>query len=263
MTVSAWGSGLSQLAAFSALPEEAIADAALKGAVWCKRKKMHKLRRVRNLEEPLSIGDELYLNYNTQVLAQKPLVPLLVADEVNYSIWNKPAGMLSQGSKWSDHCTITQTVNRLHGKPTFLVHRLDRAAAGLIVVAHTKNALKKLIERFANREVTKHYHVQVHGHVGGTMPIRVDTDVQNKNAITDILQATVDKESNRSSCLVSIETGRKHQIRDHMSSIGHPVVGDRLFDPERNHEEDLKLTACMLAFECPFTRVKKQYELPR
>lgn len=261
MTISAWGNGLSQLADFSALSEEVVADAALKGAVWCKRIKLHKLRRVRNLEEPLSIGDELYLNYNADVLAQIPLVPVLVADEVNYSIWNKPAGMLCQGSKWSDHCTITETVSSLHGKSTFLIHRLDRAAAGLIVVAHTKNAVKKLTDLFAQRKVTKHYRVQVHGHLDDAMPVRLDAQVQNKAAITDILEATFDQGSNTSALLVNIETGRKHQIRDHLCSKGYPVVGDRLFDPDRKHEQDLKLTACMLAFECPFTGAKKQFEI--
>jgi len=261
MTISAWGSGLTQLAEFSALSEEEVADAARKGGVWCKRIKLHKLRRVRNLEEPLSIGDELYLNYNASVLAQTPLVPVIVADEVNYSIWNKPAGMLSQGSKWSDHCTITETVSGVHGKPTFLVHRLDRAAAGLIVVAHTKNALKKLTELFAERKVTKHYRVQVHGIFDSPVPMRLDADVQSKAAITDIMEATSDKKSNTSSLLVSIETGRKHQIRDHLSAKGFPVVGDRLFDPDRKHEQDLSLTACLLAFECPFTGVKKQFEI--
>lgn len=261
MTISAWGSGLTQLAEFSALPEDAVADAARKGGVWCKRVKLHKLRRVRNLEEPLSIGDELYLNYNASVLEQNPLVPVLVADEVNYSIWNKPAGMLSQGTKWSDHCTITETVSGVHGKPAFLVHRLDKAAAGLIVVAHTKNAVKKLTELFEARKVTKHYRVQVHGKFDGPVPMRLDTDVQGKTAISDVLDATFDKKLNTSSLLVSIETGRKHQIRDHLSAKGFPVVGDRLFDPERKHEQDLNLTACLLAFECPFTSVKKRFEI--
>lgn len=261
MTISAWGSGLTQLAEFSALSEEEVADAARKGGVWCKRIKLHKLRRVRNLEEPLSIGDELYLNYNARVLAQTPLVPVLVADEVNYSIWNKPAGMLSQGSKWSDHCTITETASGVHGKPTFLVHRLDRAAAGLIVVAHTKNAIKKLTELFEERKVTKHYRVQVHGKFDNQVPMRLDAEVQRKVAITDIMEATFDKKSNTSTLLVSIETGRKHQIRDHLSAKEFPVVGDRLFDPDREHEQDLSLTACLLAFECPFTGVKKQFEI--
>lgn len=260
-TLSAWGSGLTQLAGSCGLPEEVLSDAAQKGAVWCKPVKAHRLRRVRDLEEPASLGDVLYLNYNASVLAQTPLTPTLIADEVNYSIWSKPSGMLSQGSKWSDHCTITQTVSKLHGKPTYLVHRLDKAAAGLIVVAHTKNALKKLTDLFAERKVEKHYQAQVHGHLNDPLPMRLDAEVQNKSAVTDVLEASYDKKLDTTSLLVSIETGRKHQIRDHLSSKGFPVVGDRLFDADRKHEQDLCLTASKLAFECPFTHVKKSFDI--
>lgn len=261
LTLSAWGSGLSQLASGSGLSEQVLKDAARKGAVWCKRVQAHKLRRVRDLEAPASLGDVLYLNYNAKVLAQLPLKPLLVADEINYSIWNKPAGMLSQGSKWSDHCTITETVSKLHGKPTFLVHRLDKAAAGLIVVAHTRNALKKLTDLFAQRKVKKHYQVQVHGQLNEPLPFRLDADVQNKSALTEVLEASYNKPTNMTSLLVSIDTGRKHQIRDHLSAKGFPVVGDRLFDVDRNHEHDLCLLASRLEFDCPFTHVKKRFEI--
>lgn len=261
LTLSAWGSALAQLAASSGLAEDVLADAAQKGAVWCKRVKAHKLRRLRDLEAPASLGDVLYLNYNASVLAQVALDPTLIADDVNYSIWNKPPGMLSQGSKWSDHCTITESVKRVHEKPTYLVHRLDKAAGGLIVVAHTKNALKKLTELFAQRLVEKHYQVEVHGEVKDKLPLRIDAEVQSKKAITDVLEATYQKDLNTSSLLVSIDTGRKHQIRDHLHSKGFPVVGDRLFDADRKHEKDLCLTACRLAFECPFTQVKKVFEI--
>ena len=263
MTLSAWGSGLSQLAAFSGLTEHEIADAAKKGAVWCKPAKSHKLRRVRELQGSMSIGDELYLNYNEAVLGQVPQTPALIADEVNYSVWNKPAGMLSQGSKWSDHCTITETVKHLHQKPTFLVHRLDKAAAGLILVAHTNNAVKKLTELFSKRQVVKHYRVQVHGHFNKPLPSRLDANVQEKSALTEVLEADYDQATDMSSLLVSIETGRKHQIRDHLSGGGYPVVGDRLFDPGRHHEHDLSLVACKLAFQCPFTGADKLFDIKK
>lgn len=262
MSVSAWGTGLSQLLERSQLTETDLEDAALKGALWLKPVSAHKLKRLRDLSLQLSVGDELHLNYNACVLSQTPLIPTLIADEVNYSIWNKPKGMLSQGSKWSDHCTITQTVASIHNKPTFLVHRLDKAASGLMVVAHTKNAVKKLTDMFAKREVEKHYKVCVHGELSGIIPMRIDKEVQGKAAVSHVVTASYDKTSDTSALLVNIETGRKHQIRDHLHSIGNPVVGDRLFDPDREHDQDLSLLASSLVFDCPFTNKRKSFNAP-
>ncbi|MBX2837068.1 MAG: RNA pseudouridine synthase [Gammaproteobacteria bacterium] len=260
-TVSAWGSALSQLASASDLTEEQVAEVAAKGGVWRKKRNAHKIRRVRDLSEGSTVSDQLYLNYDPNILAQIPLVPTLVSDQLNYSIWNKPSGMLSQGSKWGDHCTITETVHRQHGKPTFLVHRLDKAASGLIVLAHTKNALKKLTELFSARLVEKHYKLLVHGEFNNTVPHKLNMPVEGKEAITDILEVQYNAATNTSTLLVSISTGRKHQIRNHLHAIGLPVVGDRLFDPDREHSQDLQLKACVLGFDCPFTNEKRLFRL--
>ena len=260
-TLSAWGSALSQLALASDLTEEQVAEVAHKGGVWRKKHNAHKMRRVRDPSAGSTVSDRFYLNYDRKILAQIPLVPTLVSDQLNYSVWNKPSGMLSQGSKWSDHCTITETVRNQHGKPTFLVHRLDKAASGLMVVAHTKNALKKLAELFNARLVEKHYTLLVNGEFNSTVPHRLDMPVEGKEAITDVLEVQYNAAKDTSTLLVSIGTGRKHQIRDHLHAIGLPVVGDRLFDPGREHSQDLQLKACALGFECPFTNEKRLFRL--
>ncbi len=260
-TVSAWGSAVSQLASASNLSEEQINDAVRKGGVWRKKHNAHKIRRVRDLSEGLTVADQLFLNYDPKILAQTPLIPILVSDQLNYSIWNKPSGMLSQGSRWSDHCTITEVVQRLHGKPTYLVHRLDKAASGLMVVAHTKNALKKLAEMFSAREVEKQYSVVVHGELTNSLPYSLNMPVENKEALTDILEAKYNEAANTSTLLVRISTGRKHQIRSHLHAIGFPVVGDRLFDPGREHTQDLQLISCVLGFDCPFTKQRKIFRI--
>lgn len=261
VTVTAWGSALSQLQAATDLAEHQLLDAAQKGAVWRKKHKGHKLQRIRDINAQTALSDQVFLNYDAEVLRTVALKPSLVSDEVNYSVWDKPSGMLSQGSKWSDHCTITQTVQQLHAKPTYLVHRLDKAANGLIVVAHTKNALKKLAALFADRQVEKHYRVLVHGEFNDQLPCLLNNDIDGKSASTSVLTATYNEIDNTSLLLVSISTGRKHQIRSHLSTHGFPVVGDRLFDGDRAHTQDLQLSACRLAFECPFTHKQKQFEI--
>lgn len=261
LIVSAWQDALSQLVKLSELSEAQVIDAAAKGGLWRKKVGMHKLRRLRDLNSDISLGDELYLNFDAQVLSQQALTPVLVSDEKNYSVWNKPAGMLSQGSKWSDHCTITETVKQIHDKPTHLVHRLDKAASGLIVLGHTKNAVQKLSTLFAERQIEKHYTVRVHGKFAQAIPARLEALVDEKPAVTEVLNSDYNEQDNTSELLVSILTGRKHQIRSHLHGIDLPVVGDRLFDKEREHSCDLALTASRLAFVCPFTGNKKEFTL--
>lgn len=269
---------LAQVADACELPRDTLTDAAEKGAVWLQQSmgksgegKYRNPVRQRNFDQGISSGDLVLVNYNPQVLAAKPVAPTLVSDQVNYSIWYKPSGVLSQGSKWGDHTTITYQVEKIHGKRALLVHRLDRAASGLMVIAHTKNAVTALADLFAKRTVDKTYRAIVHGEYKEIVPQLVELPVEDKPAHTEIISAEVNssaKADNKkealplSTLLVKIQTGRKHQIRSHLSSIGYPVAGDRLFDPKRQHDRDLQLTCVELKFECPFTKKQQSFKLP-
>ncbi len=270
-------SALAQVADACDLSRAQISDAAEKGAVWWQKSlpnsKHRNPVRIRNIEENVAAKDLVLVNYNRNVLASTAVAPELISDQVNYSIWHKPAGVLSQGSKWSDHCSITCLVEKMHGKRALLVHRLDRAASGLIVIAHTKNAVTALAGLFEKRQVEKTYRAVVHGHYKELLPQLIEIPVDDKPAHTEIIAAdvlsvephikTLDNELKPQTVLtIKIATGRKHQIRSHMSSVGYPVVGDRLFDPQRKHEQDLQLAAVALTFICPFTAEKKSFTLP-
>ncbi len=246
---------LAQVAGACDLPRDDLLDAASKGAVWLQKsvgKRYRKPVRIRNFNQ-VAENDKVLVNYAPEVLATVPAVPTLVADEKNYSVWDKPGGLLSQGSKWSDHCTITSQVEKIHNKKALLVHRLDRAARGLIVVAHTKNAVVALADLFAKRKVGKTYRAVVKGVYQEKLPVVIDSPVDGKQAHTEILQAQPIAETHRTELTIRIKTGRKHQIRSHLALLGYPVVGDRLFDPGESHNEDLQLVASELQFQCPFT----------
>lgn len=252
---------LAQVAGACELPRDTLLDAAAKGAVWVQRNKNKRLQkpvRIRSFDQIVN-GDRVLVNYAPQVLAQQPPLPTLVADEKNYSVWDKPAGLLSQGSKWSDHCTITSTVQQIHNKRALLVHRLDRAASGLIVVAHTKNAVNALAALFAARNVEKTYRAVVQGLYKSELPKVIDLPIDSKAAHTEIVAASPIPKTQRTELTIKIQTGRKHQIRSHLAQVGYPVVGDRLFDSQRDHHDDLQLLAAELRFECPFTQKPCHY----
>ncbi len=149
-----------------------------------------------------------------------------------------------------------------------IVHRLDRDTSGLLVVARTGVAYERLIEMMKAREVSRRYLSLVHGRFTntiGTIDAPIGRDPQNPTrmhlsrsgrparthyrrlARWDAREATL--------LSVTLETGRTHQIRVHMRSIGHPIVGDRLYgklgvtgDPGRPW-----LHARQLGFEHPMT----------
>ncbi|MGB1262375.1 MAG: RluA family pseudouridine synthase [Cognaticolwellia sp.] len=242
-----------------------------KGALWHSRGKA--TQRCRRIKKTLNIGDKLHFYYDEKVLIQAPTPAILIQDNGDYSVWYKPYGMLSQGSKWSDHCTITRWAQK-HLSPeraVFLVHRLDRAATGLILVAHSKNAARALSQLFEQHQLEKTYQIIVHGEQQTRpQPETVELAIDGKPARSHFTHLAYDEERKLSLLQVKIESGRKHQIRIHAASIGLPVVGDRLhgngeYDNQAldDHQQvDLQLCAVQLEFVCPLTQIKQRFSLP-
>ena len=234
-----------------------------KGAVWVTRGT--NTQRLRRAKRKLRVGDEIHFYCDSAVLEEQVPEPELVADKGDYSVWNKPFGLRSQGSKWGDHCTVVRWAEQ-HLKPersAFTVHRLDRAANGLIIVAHTKTMAAKLSALFRNREVVKNYRAFINGDFSSQPnPLRVVQPIDGKEAISEFsFRESVDNGA-RSLLDVSIETGRKHQIRRHLAGLGYAVVGDRLYGTGAADDVDLQLTACRLAFDCPLNGGPVEYSLP-
>ena len=146
-----------------------------KGAVWITDKTgTHRLRRA---SRKPSIGDELHLYFNRKILNTTIDEPVLLHDAKQYSLWIKPAGVLSQGSKWGDHCTIARWIelNDKNQRPAFIVHRLDRAACGLMLIAHGKKIASEFSAMFAKRQISKNYFAYVEGdHSSREIPLTIE-----------------------------------------------------------------------------------------
>ncbi|MEW6999381.1 pseudouridine synthase family protein [Colwelliaceae bacterium BS250] len=263
------------LAAASQLSGQEVKQAMQKGCVWHSRNKH--TQRLRRAKKSLQLGDEVHMYYNPMVLAQQVDDALLISDEGDYSIWYKPFGMLCLGSKWSDHTTINRFVEThlTPQRPAFIVHRLDKATTGLLVIAHSKSAARSLSHAFESRKTVKHYQAIVHGDFNSQSEnqtntasdtisdtLTINTDIDGKSAITHATCIAYNSDTNRSLLNIKIDTGRKHQIRIHLSSIGFPIVGDRLYgnDEEYNNASDadafteradLQLCSVYLKIPCP------------
>ncbi|NQY64952.1 MAG: RluA family pseudouridine synthase [Alteromonadaceae bacterium] len=243
-----------------------LKKAIAKGALWLTRN--GKTQRTRRLKNTLKTQDILHFYYDEQILNQTTEPAQLIADLKDYSVWFKPYGMLSQGSKWSDHCTISRyaQTNLTPERPVFIVHRLDRAATGLILVAHSKKAARALSTMFEHHQLEKYYHIIVHGNHGDhPQPEVITQDIDGKTACSAFTLVEYNEEHNLSLIKVKIESGRKHQIRKHAASINLPIVGDRLHgrkDIIYPENLNLQLSAVSLKFTCPLYGQAQSFQLP-
>lgn len=166
-----------------------------------------------------------------------------------------------------------------------IVHRLDKDTTGLMVIAKNIESATNLIEQFKAHSIKKEYTALCYAFfntLSGTIDaplgrsksnrkkFSVQKDGSGKNAIShyEVEDQFLYGKNNKNAIAllkVTIETGRTHQIRVHMSSIGHPVVNDTVYGKNRwkeGEELGLMLEATSLAFDHPRTSKRLEFNLP-
>jgi 23S rRNA pseudouridine1911/1915/1917 synthase len=145
-----------------------------------------------------------------------------------------------------------------------IVHRLDKDASGVMVVAKNSVAQASLINQFKARSVAKTYLVLVKGHLvpgEGVIEAPIGRDPRNRKRMAVVAEG---KEARTQYYVIKYvgdytlvgvrpETGRTHQIRVHLSAIGYPVVGDPVYGVKSPHLSRPFLHACCLGFKLPST----------
>ncbi len=247
------------LADASGLSRARLKDAMNKGAVWRKGQRGGR-KRLRRATTALQRGDVLSLYYDAGLLEREAPVPACVLDQRRYSIWDKPAGMMSQGNEYGDHCSLQRYVERHFTPPreVFLVHRLDREASGLVLLAHDKKAAALFSELFRSKQVYKRYRVEVIGDLADPGEGVIDSPLDGKPARSRYRCLAYDPIQGVSQLDVEIETGRLHQVRRHLDAIGHPVMGDPRYGTGNKNRSGLCLRAVELRFPCPVTRKERR-----
>src|SRR5690348_3581043 len=228
---------------------------------------------------------------DTELQAEALPLPIVYQD-ADLVVVDKPAGMVVHPAAGHDGGTLVNAllhhVDDLSGiggeRRPGIVHRLDRGTSGLMVVAKNDAAHAELARQFHDREVEKEYIALVWGQVmaGRRIDAPIGRDPVNRKkmsakarrsreAVTRIVKA---EHFGRTLTLahVAIHTGRTHQIRVHLSAIGHPIVGDPLYGGVHRHVPgDLRavkqldrpfLHAARLAFKHPEDGRRMEFESP-
>lgn len=194
---------------------------------------------------------------------------LLYKDE-HLLVLNKPAGLLSVPGRGVDKLDSLITRAQREYRDALIVHRLDMATSGILVLARDADTHRQLSIQFQQRQVSKEYVAVVYGAVTeavGMVDLPLITDWPNRPMqMVDFLHGKpsqtgyrildTDHSSKRSRLSLTPITGRTHQLRVHCQSLGHPIVGDRLYAPVdlAEHEERLLLHAERLGFTHPHSR---------
>jgi len=214
-------------------------------------------------------------------------IPLeILHEDADLIVVNKPAGMAVHPAPGSPDTTLVNaliahcgaTLSGIGGvmRPG-IVHRLDRQTSGVILVARTDAAHRDLAAQFASRQVEKEYLAVVRGAVKREHD-RVDAPIERdpvhrirmtartgrgRKALTEYWVTARSTAANFTELRVRIHTGRTHQIRVHMASIGHPVAGDSTYGapPEANLGRFF-LHARRIAFRSPASGEPVEVESP-
>ena len=190
---------------------------------------------------------------------------------------NKPAGLLSvPGNRPEKQDCMVSRCQAEFGD-IHIAHRLDMSTSGIIAFARSKDTVRAMNQLFAEREVSKAYIAVVDGIVAQdsgeiNLPLMVDwpnrprqkVDDQGKPSCTMYQALERNQADNTTRVQLTPITGRSHQLRVHMMSIGHAILGDEFYAPDAAfHKADrLLLHAAELAFIHPITGQPVQIHCP-
>jgi tRNA pseudouridine32 synthase/23S rRNA pseudouridine746 synthase len=216
-------------------------------------------------------------NASTVYLPPKHTGLAILFQDEHLLVVNKPAGLLSVPGKGADKqdCMVSRCA--LEFGDIHIAHRLDMSTSGIITFARNKDAVRAMNKLFASREVSKTYIAVVDGIMENdsgeiNAPLMVDwpnrprqkVDAEGKPSCTMYQVVSRDNTTQTTRVQLTPITGRSHQLRVHLMSIGHAILGDEFYAPDAAfHKADrLLLHAAKLAFIHPITQEPLHIDCP-
>ena len=227
--------------------------------------------------------DPVFLNASLDLMPENIAIDVVWEDE-NMAVINKPSGLLTHPTINEMSGTLVNALLNKYGRAGLsdingelrpgIVHRLDRNTSGLIMIAKNNKTHEFLVEEMKNKRFCKKYLAIVKGILDKDefaidLPLGRHLTQPHKQAVRDdgkeslTLVKVLERLNGATLVELTLITGRTHQIRVHMASIGHPVYNDTLygFGKMKINTEEQVLQAYKLEFIRPFTQERILLEI--
>lgn len=228
-------------------------------------------------DEPTStakiiIGEEkiTLIDHGEKSTQKQLILKLSVLYEDDYlAVIEKPAGILVSGNKFKTiDNALQQNLQRsiqsdaVRPRP---VHRLDYPTTGLLLIGKTSSSIQALNQLFENKKIEKIYHAITIGKLEPEGRIQFEVDEKQSESIYKVIATVSSKRFSKLNLVkLSPKTGRRHQLRKHLSAIGNPILGDQEYGKEELilKGNGLYLHASRLDFIHPFTKEHLEINSP-
>ncbi len=161
----------------------------------------------------------------------------VVYEDDHLAVINKPAGILVSGNTFKTiDSALLQNLNinknDLDAKPS-PIHRLDYPTTGVLLVGKTKTSILKLNKLFSDKEIKKKYYAVTIGKMEATGVINISIDDKDSESYYKVIKIVTSKRFKYLNLVeLTPKTGRRHQLRKHLSTIGNPILGDKKYGKE-------------------------------
>lgn len=234
---------------------------------------------LRRLDTMLKAGSKVEISKKTLPHFKMPKGVRIIYEDKHIIIINKDSGLLTMASNKETNKTayayLSAYLKFYHpDDKIFIVHRIDRDTSGLLIFAKDQETQEALQSDWAETVSSRKYIAVVEGYPQNeegtihtwlkehpkSLKVRVSKDGDGQEAITHY--KVLQKKHGYALVELELETGRKNQIRTHLSHIGHPIAGDVKYNAQSNPANRLCLHAQTLVFEHPFTGETMSFESP-
>ncbi|MFT6921734.1 MAG: 23S rRNA pseudouridine1911/1915/1917 synthase [Crocinitomicaceae bacterium] len=210
-----------------------------------------------------------YVDPQNRIPKEFPLEVVIVFEDDYLLVVNKPSGLVVSGNQFRTLENSLVNSIKLSSQEDALkwakpVHRLDSATSGLVLLAKTATAHRKLSSMFKEKTIEKKYRAVVQGKPEEFMIVKDSIEGKESESELRLLESVHSVKSDFLSLIeLAPKTGRTHQLRIHCKNIGHPIVGDKLYGEEGNimNHKGLFLSAVSLKFMHPILNEEVVVEL--
>ncbi len=242
---------------FDQLSKSKIKDAMKKGAVFLERKGERSC--LRKAQTELKIGDKVEVYYDSDYLNRKPFPAELLTDQLQYSVWMKPAGMPIEGELFGDHLSLLRLADQTFEaeREVYLMYELPDDSKGVMLLVHHKRSASAFSELHEQGAIRYKYRIEVTGCISDGADISETTEDYGLKGRYEPVKYV---DHTKSTIVdVHLTQGDAKDICCYFMEQGHSVLGDEFISGNTDRER-LQVDLVELDFECPISGDDMHYK---